>query len=224
MRGGVRLPVLAEISGPAAGEDRVWSLRREDFKGLVEVREHLDGQGIVLVTGPGDLARILAVALAGAAAAGGRRTALLECDLARPRLAADLGLAPSPGLHEYLRWEATPAEILQPLALAGSATSPRSEPLICISAGRQSADPGTLLGLQSFRHMTAKLRSAYDLVVLGGPPIDAAGTSLDAVAAEADAVLAGISADQASGRRGRALRGAIARLPAAPLGSVVVTA
>ncbi len=110
------------------------------------------------------------MALAGAAAPGSA-TALLECDLAQPRLALDLGLAPTPGLHEYLRWEATPSEVVQPLTLAGSAASRQSAPLACVSAGRQAADSGALLGLQSFRHMTAKLRNAYDLVVFLGPPL-----------------------------------------------------
>jgi Mrp family chromosome partitioning ATPase len=223
MRGGRgKLPVLAEISGLAPGGDRAWSLRREDFERLADVRERLQGQRTVLVAGWDDSARLLAVALAGAACAAGRRTVLLECDLAQPRLAIDLGLPPSPGLHEYLRWEATPSQILQPLALAGSATSPATEPLVCIAAGRRAPDPGTLLGLQSFRHMTAKLRNAYDLVVLSGPAIDSAGGPLDAVAERADAVLAAISPAQSSGRDRRAVEAAIRRLPAVPLGAVVI--
>lgn len=220
--GRAKLPVLAEISGPTLREDRVWSLRRQDFEQLAGVRERLEGQRVVLVTGSDDLARVLAVALAGAACAAGRRTVLLECDLAQPRLAVDLGLSQSPGLHEYLRWEATPSQILQPLALAGSAASGATEPLVCISAGGQAPDPGTLLGLQSFRHMTAKLRGAYDLVVLSGPAIGADRATLDPVAEPADGVLAAISPAQASGRVGRAARAAIGRLPAAPLGAVII--
>jgi Mrp family chromosome partitioning ATPase len=224
MRGGRgKLPVLAEISGPAAGEDPVWSLRREDFDRLAPVRARVEGQAVVLVTGSGDLGRVLAVALAAAAGAAGRRTALLECDLARPRLAADLGLSPTPGLHEYLRWEATPAEILQPLALAGPAAVPRAEPLICAVAGRQAADAKTLLGLRSFAHMAAKLRGAYDLVVLAGPAIEADPDSLASVASHADGVLAAIAPEQAAGRELRAAGGIIARLPAAALGAVIVT-
>jgi Mrp family chromosome partitioning ATPase len=223
MRGGrAKLPVLAEISGPVPGGDRAWALRRDDFERLAGARERLQGRRAVLVAGWDDRVRILALALAGAACAGGRRTVLLECDLAQPRLALDLGLAPSPGLHEYLRWEATPSQVLQPLTLAGSEASRQSEPLVCIAAGRQAADSGTLLGLQSFRHVAAKLRSAYDLVIFSGPPIGAAGGPLDAVAEQADAVLAAISPDQASGRDRRAARVAIGRLPAPALGAVVI--
>ncbi len=170
MLGGRRkLPVLAEISGPAAGDVRAWSLRRADLEALAGPRQGLDGHRVALVVGaeamPG------AVALAAAASAAGRRTALLECDLAGPRLAVELGLAPAPGLHEYLRWEASAAEILQPLVLAGPAAHGVSDPLICVVAGRPAADPATLVELESFRHAMAKLRAAYDLVVLAGPPL-----------------------------------------------------
>jgi Mrp family chromosome partitioning ATPase len=221
-RGRAKLSVLAEISGPVPGGDRPWALRRDDFERLAGARERLRGRGAVLAAGWDDRARILALALAGAACAGGRRTVLLECDLARPRLALDLGLAPSPGLHEYLRWEATPSQVLQPLALAGPAASRRSEPLVCISAGRQADDSGSLLALQSFRHVVAKLRNAYDLVIFSGPPVGPVGGPLDAVAEQADAVLAAISPAQASGRDRRLARAAIGRLPAAALGAVII--
>jgi Mrp family chromosome partitioning ATPase len=223
MRGGrARLPVLAEISGLAAGGDRVWSLRREDLERLGAVRERLEGRRAVLVAGPADSARLLAVGLGAAACAAGLRAALLECDLARPRLAADLGLAEAPGLHEYLRWEATPAQVLQPLTLAGPAARPGARPLVCVCAGRAAPDPAILLGLQSFRHIAQKLRGAYDLLLIAGPPLDGEVGALEAVARESDGLLAAIAAEQASGRRGRLLGKAVGRLPVDPLGAVVL--
>jgi Mrp family chromosome partitioning ATPase len=216
-----KLPVLAEISGPVAGAEGAWSLRGQDFERLAAVRERLDGKGAVLVTGADEPARVLAASLAGATAAAGRRTVLLDCDLAQPRLATDLGLAQTPGLHEYLRWEATPPELLQPLVLAGPASAGAIEPLVCIAAGRGASDPGTLLGLQSFRHMATKLRSAYELVILAGPAIDDGEESLAALAAQADSVLVALPGRQ-SGREARELRDAVRRLPAEPLGAVVV--
>lgn len=223
MAGGrAKLPVLAEISGPTTGEGRPWSLGSEDFERLDPVRERLSGLGTVLVTGADEPTRVLAVALAGAAAANGLRTALLDCDLARPRLAADLGLEQSPGLHEYLRWEASPSQILQQVVLAGPAAESAEEPLVCISAGRGAADPGTLLGLRSFRHMAAKLRGAYELLVLAGPALAGGEGSLAALAAEAEALVAALTPAQSGGREGRALRAAIGSLPVSPLGAVVV--
>jgi Mrp family chromosome partitioning ATPase len=223
MWGGRRkLPVIAEISAPPGGDDRVWSLRREDFDQLAEVLDRIGGHRVVMVSGSEDLIRVLAVGVAGAACAAGKRTILVECDLARPRLAADLGLSQSPGLHEYLRWEAMAAEILQPLALAGSRASASAEPLVCVAAGRLAADPATLLGLQSFRHMASKLRSAYDLVVLCGPEIASDPACLEAIAAAADAVLAAVPAQQASDGSENGVGAALSRLPATVLGAVVV--
>jgi receptor protein-tyrosine kinase/non-specific protein-tyrosine kinase len=222
MRGGrAKLPVLAEISGPAPDQARVWSLRRTDLEAMKKLLAELADHRVVAVTGRERLAG--SVALAGAASAGGRRTALLECDLSRPLLATELGLEAGPGLHEYLRWEAAPAQILQPLALAGPAAAGASAPLICIGAGAPAADPATLLGSESFRHAIAKLRGAYDLVVLDSPPPGVDRWALEAVVGTADALLACISPEQA-GRDGRELRAALRRLPTPPLGAVVVGA
>lgn len=219
-----RLPVLAEVSAPATVDSPAWSLRRADFEQLAGLLEQLPPPSAVLVTGAEAVTETLAIALAGVAAASGRRTALLECDLDRPRLAADLGLSPVPGLHEYLRWEAEPADLLQPLALGGSAAGAATEPLVCIAAGRQAADPATLLGLGSFSHMATKLRSAYDLLVLAGPPLGAPFAALEQVAARADAILVAVGPDQQSGQSAKAVRAVVRHLPSRPLGTVVVTA
>jgi hypothetical protein len=215
-----QLRVLAEIDGPTAGTTRAWSLRRNDLESLVEVQRKLGGRQAVLVCGAECLAG--AVALAGAASACGRRTALLECDLARPRLAADLGIAPTPGLHEYLRWEASAAEILQPLVLAGPAARGATEPLVCVVAGRPAGDAATLVNLESFRHALAKLRAAYDLTVLVGPGLEVSQGAPETVAAEADAVLAAASPAGLSGRAGRLLRAQMRRLAPDALGAIAI--
>ena len=170
----------------------------------------------------GEAAPAAAVALAGAAIASGRRTVLLECDLRRPRLAASLGLAPRPGLHEYLRWEATAPELLQPLALAGAAAQGAPHPLVCIVAGATAAAPAALVELESFRHAIAKLRDAYEQVVLSGPALDADRGSLEAIAAQADALLVAVPPAGTSGRPGRALRARLRKLPVEARGAIVV--
>lgn len=221
MRGGRRkLPVLAEIAGPPPGSSRTWALRRGDLRALAGVRDALEGRDVALVTGDEGLAA--AIAIAGAASAAARRTVLLECDLVRPRLAAGLGLSATPGLHEYLRWEATAPEILQPLLLAGPASGGATAPLVCIVAGRRAADPATLVSLPSFRHALAKLRKAYDLVVLAGPALDSAYGSLESLAGEADVLLAAISPAGSARRPRRELRAALRRLPAPVAGAIVV--
>ncbi len=218
-----RLAVLAEIGGPSSSNGRAWGLRRHDLEALRGVREQLGGRRVVLVTGADGAAPTAAVGLAGVAAAAGLATVVIECDIERPRLAQDLGLSPEPGLHEYLRWEATPAEVVQPLALAGSAASTESAALACIVAGRPTAKAHTLLGLGSFRHMTAKLRKAYELVILLGPPLEGAGGALDTAAAEADCSIAAL-VERPNRRAAKAGHEALAWLQAPPLGAIVVSA
>lgn len=222
LRSRARLPLLAEIAGPAE-ETRTWALRRTDFEALGEVLPRLDEHRVVAITGEGDEPTVAAIALASAASSAGRRTILVDCGLAQPRLAAHVGIVAAPGLHEYLRWEAEAADVLQPVVLAGPAARTLADPLVCISAGHPAAKTEALLGLQSFAHMIEKLRSAYELVLLLAPPVlEEPGPCL-AVAAQADAVVAGLRAGTAKGSEGRAVRAAIRRLPPPALGSVAIT-
>jgi Mrp family chromosome partitioning ATPase len=223
LRGRARLPLLAEIARPAEGS-RSWALRRDDLGALAEVLPQLSERRVVAVVGEGDEPAIAVIALASAAAAAGRRTILVDCALAQPRLAQHLGLAAAPGLHEYLRWEAEPADVLRPVMLAGPAAGGAVEPLVCVCAGRRASDAETLLGLPSFSHMVAKLRSAYELVLLLAPPVLSASGACLTVAAQADASIAGLRGGMTQGRDGRAVRAAIRRLSPPALGSVAVTA
>lgn len=223
LRGRARLPVLAEISAPPPAA-RAWSLRRGDYAGLGEVLPRLVERRVVLVAGEGEAPASVAIALAAAAAAANRRTIVVDCDLARPRLAAHLGLASAPGLHEYLRWEAESADVLQPVVLAGPAAAGAIEPLVCVCGGGPATEAETLLGLQSFAHMVAKLRAAYELVLLVGPGVLRETGAAAAVARQADATVAGLLAQEAKDRTGRELRAAVRRLPAPALGSIAVVA
>jgi Mrp family chromosome partitioning ATPase len=215
LRGRSRLPLLAEIEGPADG--RAWALRRADFASLREALPRLTEQRVLAVVGEGEAPAVAAVAIATAATASGRGTILVDCDLARPRLAGSVGFAASPGLHEYLRWEAEPRDVLQPVSLAGSAAGDGTAQLVCFAAGRPAAKSETLLGLQSFAHMVAKLRGAYELVLLLAPPVLSEPAACLAVAAQADAVVAGEvkGSDRTVGK-------AIRNLPVPALGSIVL--
>jgi Mrp family chromosome partitioning ATPase len=217
-----KLPVLAEISGPAAVEGRAWSLRRPDFDQVCGLVDRLRSQRVVLVTGAGDAVGPAAIALAGVATASGLRVALLDADLGRPRLATDLGLAPTPGIHEYLRWEAEAPALLQPLALGGAAAAGAAEALVFVAAGRPAADPATLLALPSFEHMIGRLRDAYQLLVVAGPPLSAEPEELAPLVVRADLTLVAVTPAQTKGRPRRAVGAAIATLPRQPFGQVVV--
>ena len=215
LRGRSRLPRLAEISVPAG--ERAWSLRRGDLAALREALPRLTGQRVLVVAGEGEAPAVAASAVAAGASTSGRGTILVDCDLAHPRLAGHVGLAASPGLHEYLRWEAEPRDVLQPVSLAGAAAGDGTAQLVCLCAGRPATKAETLLGLQSFGHMVAKLRGAYELVLLLAPPVLAEPAACLAVASQGDAVIAG---ELKEGDRavGRALR----RLPLPALGAIAV--
>jgi polysaccharide biosynthesis transport protein len=220
LRGRSRIPVLAEISGPVDG--RAWALRRQDFAGLTQLLPRLAEHRAVAVAGEGETTAVAAVAVAAAASASGRRTILVECDVARPRLAAHVGLSASPGLHEYLRWEAEPQGILQPVVLAGSATASAADPLVCVCGGRPATKAETLLGLQSFGHMVEKLRAAYELTILLAPPVLGESTAASAVISQTAATVAGLSAADAAKRAGRPIRRAINDLSASTLGAIAI--
>jgi len=215
-----RIPVLAEVAGPAG--DRAWALRRSDFASLTGLLPRLAERRVVTVAGEGEAATVAALSAAAAASASGRRTILVDCDLGHPRLAAHVGLAVAPGLHEYLRWEAEPQAILQPVVLAGAATAGAADPLVCVCGGRPASKAETLLGLQSFAHMVEKLRAAYELTLLVAPPVASEPAAAEAVATAADAVLAALTGDEASGRSGRPLRAAIRSLPVPALGAIAL--
>jgi Mrp family chromosome partitioning ATPase len=92
-------------------------------------------------------------------------------------------------LHEYLRGEAEPAQILQPLVPAGPASGGAADHLACIVAGSPTTAATSLLASDRCRHAVAMLRSAYDRVVLDGPPLGGERSSLEALAADAEAVI-----------------------------------
>jgi hypothetical protein len=183
--------VLAEIPARSSAELRTGTLRRSDLDAYGGLLRELGGARAVLITGQRSERRQVAAGVATAAAAAGTRTALLECDLIEPWLADALGLARAPGLHEHLRGAATAADILRPVVLAGPGSAGATEPLVCVVAGRPSADGQRLLASDAFARALAGLRAAYELVVIDGPPL-ADENSLRALLALADTTIASL--------------------------------
>lgn len=203
------MSAIAEIPARLSGDLRPGALRREDLEAFERLLDR-HSRGALLVTGAGDGPLALSTGLASASAARGARTALLECDLGRPALAAALGLQAAPGLSEYLRREAEARDILQPLVLAGPATA-GAGPLVCIVAGEPVGDGGEF-DQDGLRHALAKLRHAYDLVVVQGPPLGDRSGLLREAAGEADTAFACVGPSLAGGRAGRRLRKTLRRL------------
>jgi hypothetical protein len=204
---------LAELPAPAGDGTQPGTLRRSDLDALGAVLDRV-GTGPVLVTGAGEGRRAVSVGLATASIARGARTVLLECDLEEPSLAGALGLAERPGLREYLRAEAEAPDVLQPLALAGPGSGGAAEPLVCIVAGDPGeAGEGMPLGSEGFGHAVSRLRGAYQLVVIHGPPLGDRTGALEAAAPRAGVALACVGRALTSGRSGRQLRRVLRRLP-----------
>lgn len=183
-----RPPVLAELPDPRGEQARPGSLSRAELETFGGLLGTVHGSRAVLATGE-ESKSALALGLATVAAVEGRRAALVECDLTRPALATRLGLAAAPGLHEYLRWEAEAPQILQSLVPVGPASGRTAAPLTCVVAGGPAGDSSALLASEAFSHAIAKLRNAYDLLVLDGPPL-LDEPSLLAVAPRVDKTLA----------------------------------
>jgi Mrp family chromosome partitioning ATPase len=172
-------PVLAEVPASRNDSTRPGALGRDQLQAFAELATKLAKTGSVFTTGPSK--GEVALGLAAAATAEGRRVALLECDLAGPALASRLGLASSPGLHEYLLGEAEASEILQPLVLAGPASGRATEPLACIVAGEPEPEPVALLDSERCDHAIERLRRAYDLLIVDGPPLSEDADALRAL-------------------------------------------
>jgi Mrp family chromosome partitioning ATPase len=179
--------VLATLAAPPGGPPRV---RRADFEAFEGLLGKLGDSRVAMVTGEAGDKAAVAIGIATTAVATGRRAALVECDLTAPALAEAVGLAIAPGLHEYLLGDADAPQILQSAVLAGPKSQGAAAPLVCVAAGRPAADGTALLASDGFRHAISKLRHAYELVVLDGPPLGSDGEALRAVADQADATLA----------------------------------
>ena len=235
MASGLTLPVLAEISVPAPADARggaggAAAIRREDFEAFAALpaalAERLGHEPCALmVTGEGAGKRTAAIGLAAAAAVAGRRVALLECDLFAPALASSLGLESAPGLSEYLRHEAEARDILQAIDLAGPAAetdSGAAPRLAVVVGGSRVADGADPLAAPDFAHAVAKLRSAYELLVVDGPPVTRGTVSLSRAAAGLDATIVCVNRSRTSGRSARDLESVLAGLAPPVAGAVLI--
>lgn len=218
MIGRRRLPLLAELGGGGRG-GRSWALGRGDLDALRGLLGRLEDKQVILVSGGERGVGAVATGLAATATAAGRRVALVECEVGRPRMAAALGLVASPGLREYLEERAEAGQVLQSLVPAGPASAKAQEPLVCIVAGEGGEGQAETLDSDGFRHVAAKLRSGYETVILAGPWLDDEA-ALAVVSGVADTALVCVPPDGLSGRSGRAVRAAARRL-ACPLAGVV---
>lgn len=142
----------------------------------------LGGARVLTVTSPraGEGKTSVVLALGRAAARGGQRTLVVECDLRRPAFSRHMHTRPSPvGLADCLRGKARPQEVIQRDVQSG---------LDVIEAGRVGTDIPDLFLSGAMTEILEELRQDYDLILLDAPPAQTF-TEARIVAGLADATL-----------------------------------
>ncbi len=126
-----------------------------------EMRER--GMKVLLVSSatPGEGKTTVAINLAGALAAKGKRVLLADCDLRNPSIAAGFGQENGTGLVEYLKGEAPYQEILR---------QGGSENLYLVYAGQPTDGAAELLAKPECRSFMDACRKVFDYVILDTPP------------------------------------------------------
>ena len=198
-----RVVVFADPAGPAAEAFRLLHLRLERIRAGKPL-------GVIALTSamPGEGKSLTVANLAAVAARRGRRTALVDGDLRRPKLAELFGLEEGPGLGGVLAGGRRFEEAIRS-GPAGIALLPAGEP----------RDPAELLSGPPFRDLLDRLRAAYEEVYVDLPPALAFADAA-AVAAAADGVIVVVQ----SGRTpAETVNQAIELLSGLPLLGVVLT-
>lgn len=236
----LELPVIGDLRedalgcAPADDSSSRGQLSDLDLESVRMIRRNLDFLAAhetvktVAITSalPKEGKSTLAAALAFSAAAIGRRTLLIECDLRRPVIADRLALQPKPGLTDYIGGEAEPDDILQIVAVEPSINGgPRATPgqLVCIVAGSATTRTDELLSAPRFHELLDEVSSVYDLVVLDSAPILPVADTLE-ILPLVDGVLLCVRVRQTTREQALAARVAIQRFPPRPVGVVVTAA
>jgi len=170
----------------------------------------------------------VSASLAGASAAAGQRTLLVEGDLRRPVFAKRLGINDSPGLAEYLAGTAEPKDILQTVPVdargrANGASADDEKTLVCIAAGNPQGEPAELLALDRCRDFLEKVTRAYDLVIIDSSPMLATADPLELLP-HVDSVLVCARLTTSTSDHARGVRDALALMQERPAGLVVTGA
>lgn len=199
-----------------------------------------DGPRMIAVTSaiPEEGKTTVACFLAFAAAASGKRTLLIECDLRRPVLAERLSIQAAPGVTDFVNGTAAPADLIQvvpfndvavrngaairqPEARESVASAlPYTRQLVCVTAGTPTDHPVEVLGSAAVRTMLEQARREYDLLVLDTPPVLAVVDALEVID-RAEAIIVCGRAAKLTRDQARAGKQALNRISDRPIGLVV---
>lgn len=98
----------------------------------------------------------------------GQSVILLDCDLRRPSIHANLGIQQTPGMTEVMCGK----ENLSNVALRYNSTT-NGVSFDLIVAGELPENPSEILGSSDFQRLLEVVSNAYDVVILDLPPVNA---------------------------------------------------
>ncbi len=119
---------------------------------------------------PGEGKSTVALHLAQASAAMGKRVLLVDADLRVPKVHTLLDVEKSPGLSELTALDLDTAEVIR--------TIPYEEHLSILTAGTQPSDPSRFLASQRMHSLMENFLDLYDLVIYDTPPLGLSETVL----------------------------------------------
>jgi capsular exopolysaccharide synthesis family protein len=184
------LPLLGAI--PESAEFARW-MQRDDESGPILhaaeaevfhlIRAHLRYFNVdrelhtllVASAAAGDGKTTVACHLAGAAARMRARVLLIETDVRRPMVAAQLHLAPGPGLSDVLIGVIPLAEAIQTVSLEAQFVSRELERTMDVLPAGSGVppNPAELIESQAMEALLERAKAMYDFVVLDTPPLNA---------------------------------------------------
>lgn len=214
-------PLAAAEKDRTSDEDvEAFRILRPNVNRLHDADAGGDGAHVVLVSSPlpEEGKSTVSAGLAWAEAITGRRTLFVDCDLRRPTVADRLGVAPVPGLSDFLAGEAGPADVLRSVDAGRTGSQ-----LVVIPAGRPRQDHAELLESERFRDFLAEVRQVYDLVILDSAPLLPVSDTLQMLPL-VDTVLVCLRLGQTTRDDADAARSALASFPDLPIGAVLTAA
>lgn len=142
------------------------SPRAESFRALRTNLQFLDmgGRNSFVITSsvPAEGKSTTTINLAIALADAGKRVALLDCDLRKPKVAEYLGIEGGAGLTDVLIGRARVGDVMHPWG---------DRPMYVLPAGKIPPNPSELLGSSQMATLLEVLERDFDVVLCDAPPL-----------------------------------------------------